>query len=212
MNFFVIPAPQITAKTFLAFQQAIISQGLDFNKTDLLPNQIALLRTSTSPFQISIGTPDRQIGQILIVAPELVTPISIFTKEAEAALRAFEEVWIGQNRQIIQSDATIRELYETTSQHAFQELWENRLGQSSQGLGTFGKPIRGGGLRFVMDPTEEDPVQAEIKIESYLQDTSKIFIETQFVWVKQSADFHVNEHLEAMNEFINQKVLKFISG
>ncbi|MHB8627080.1 MAG: hypothetical protein ACYDBJ_06915 [Aggregatilineales bacterium] len=138
-------------------------------------------------------------------------------QETEAALRAFEDVWSPINRQVISSDATIRELYETTMAHAFQELWERRLGQPPEALAIFEKPIRGGGLRFVMDPliNEVDPTHIEVKIESYLQDTTKIFIETQFVWPKPlllENALNLGERLQKMNEFIQHQIYKFISG
>jgi hypothetical protein len=142
--------------------------------------------------------------------------MDLFIKEAEAAIEAYESVWPSPNRQIVHADATIRQLYETTSQHAFQELWENRLGQSAQTLSVFGRPIRGGGLRFVMDPVAEDlPVQIEVKIESFLRDTTKIFVETQFTWPIPSAPqspFNLRERIEKMDSYIETHVQSFISG
>jgi hypothetical protein len=214
LNFIIVPPPQITRQTYLLFQQAVVSQGLEYQNSEFPGNQIILVRTVPSPFQISVGTPDKQVGQVLIVAPELVTPIDTFIDETKAALAAFEDVWPTQHRQIIHGDATIRELYETTSEHAFQELWENRLGQSTQTLAAFGKPLLGGGLRFVMAPTSEeiDPVQIEVKIESWLRDSSKIFVETQFAWNSPSTQFQAAERLTEMNKYIESKVRSFITG
>lgn len=188
--------------------------GLEFQKSEIAGNQITLERVLPSPLRISVSLPDKQMTNLLIEAPELRTPIDTFIEEAKAALTAFETTWPVANRQILQSDATIRELYETTSQHAFQELWENRLGQSSKNLEIFGKPIRGGGLRFVLEPlnSEADPVQIEVKIESFLKDTSKIFLETQFIWGKPTIKFDLQSRLTAMNQFIESKIVGFISG
>jgi len=158
-----------------------------------------------------------QVGQILVVAPNPKGSLNLFIQEMEAALKAFEAVWPAQNRQVIKSDATLRELHETTSQHAFQELWEKRLGQPTQSLAVFERPIRGGGLRFVMDPipNEDEPVQIEVKIESFLGDTSKIFVETQFIWLKPTAPgtpIEPGERLSQMNAYIEKQVHRFLSG
>jgi hypothetical protein len=218
INFVSAPAPIISQQSFLAFQQAIISQGLEFNRTDLQKSSISLFRESPSPLQITVNSHEAQMGQVLIVAPQPKTPLDLFIKEAEAAVQAYEIVpmWQAPNRQIIHSDATIRQLYETTSQHAFQELWETRLGQPAKSLSVFGRPIRGGGLRFVMDPVNEEfPAQIEVKIESFLSDTTKIFVETQFTWpipAAPSVSYNIRERIEKMNSYIESHVQPFISG
>lgn len=135
----------------------------------------------------------------------------------EASLKAFKSVWPSDNRQIIKSDATIRALYETTSEHAFQELWEKRLNQPTQALALFERPIRGGGLRFVLEPSpnEDEPVQIEVKIESYLKDTTKIFVETQFIWIKPTAPgtpINPEKRLLLLNDYIENQVHKFLKG
>lgn len=218
INFVSVPVPLVVPKTLLAFQQAAMSYGLEYSRVESPKNTISLFRDVPSPLQITVLSHESQVGQLIILAPQhkgsLV--LDLFIKEAEAAVQAYETVWAVPVRQIIQADATIRELYETTSEHAFQELWENRLGQSSQALSTFGRPIRGGGLRFVMDPVQEDlPVQIEVKIESFLRDTTKIFVETQFTWPVPSipqSPFNVRERIEKMNSYIESSVQPFISG
>jgi len=107
-------------------------------------------------------------------------------------------------------------LYETTGQHAFQELWESRLGQSSQALSIFDRPVLGGGLRFVLNPVDEElPHQIEIKIESLLSDSTKIFVETQFTWPIPTAagiSFQIKEQIESMKAYIDSHVEPFIIG
>ena len=168
INFLSIPVPLVVPQTLLAFQQAVMAQGLEYNRVEAPKNTISLLRDTPYPLQVSVSAQESQVGQLLIITPQPKGSLDLFIKEAEAAVQAYEFVWPAPNRQIVRADATIRDLYETTSQHAFQELWENRLGQPSQALSAFGRPIRGGGLRFVMDPVAEDlPVQIEVKIELF---------------------------------------------
>ncbi|MBI5841126.1 MAG: hypothetical protein HZB19_13600 [Chloroflexi bacterium] len=216
INFLSIPVPLIVPQTLLAFQQAVMTQGLEYNRVEAPKNTISLIRDTPYPLQVSVSAQESQVGQLLIVTPQPKGSLDLFIKEAEAAVQAYESVWPAPNRQIVRADATIRDLYETTSQHAFQELWETRLGQPSQALSAFGRPIRGGGLRFVMDPVAEDlPVQIEVKIESFLLDTTKIFVETQFTWPVPPAPqspFNVRGRLEKMNSYIEAHVQPFISG
>ena len=216
LNFLTLPVPGINPQTLLLFQQAVMASGLEFSKVELPKNSIVLLRDIPYPIQIRVTALDPQMGQLLIVSPKPEGGLDLFIKDAEAAVQAYETVWPAENRQIVVSDGTIRELYETTSQHAFQELWENRLGQSAQTLTAFGRPIRGGGLRFVMDPIQEElPVRIEIKIESFLMDTTKIFVETQFSWqvpTPPGSPFEVRMRLEKINTFIANNVIQFLSG
>jgi hypothetical protein len=217
INFVTIPAPMITRQSALAFQQAVISRGLDFVRAENPKNRIILTRETPSPLQVTVGVLEPQVGQVLAVAPKPMGTLDLFINEVEATLEAFEAVWPAQNRQIIKSDGTIRELHEIVGKHAFQELWERRLGQPSEALAAFGRPIRGGGLRFVMEPlqNEDEPVQIEVKIESFLRDTTKVFVETQFTWLKATQPgepFAVRERLSQMNSYIENQVYDFISG
>ena len=215
INFITIPVPIITHQSYLAFQQAILANGLEYVRAENPKGRIILTREAPSPLQIVVSLLD-QVGQILIVA-QPKRSLELFIQEAEAAIEAFKTVWPEQYRQIITSEGTIRQLYETTSEHAFQELWENRLGQPTQSLATFERPIRGGGLRFVMDPLPDDdkPTRIEIKIESFLRDTTKIFVETQFVWPKATipgTPFNVRERLGQINSYSEKQVYAFLSG
>lgn len=216
INFITAPAPVISHQTNLLFQQAIISCGLEFVRIENPKNQIVLTREVPSLLQVTVGVLEPQIGQILVAAPQ-PRGLEVFIQETEAVLEAFKKVWSSQGRQIIKCDATIRELYETTREHAFQELWEQHLGQSSQTLATFGRPIRGGGLRFVMEPlsSETEPTQIEVKIESFLRDTTKIFVESQFNWplpTPQDTPFDARRRLTQMNTYMEEQVNNFLSG
>jgi len=216
INFLTIPAPIISRATFLAFQKAIQDNGLEFVRFENPKDSIILTRDTPYPLQVTVNFLQGQVGQLLILAPQPKSSQEMFILEAEATIKAYEEVWQETNRQIIKADATIRNLYETTSPHAFQELWENRLGQQATSLAAFGRPIKGGGLRFVMDPIQEDmPVSIEVKIESLLVDTSKIFVETQFIWpipTNPGTPFSVRERLLFTDSYIEKQVGNFLKG
>jgi hypothetical protein len=64
-------------------------------------------------------------------------------------------------------------------------------------------------------PNEPDPFQVEVKIESYLQDTSKIFVETQFTWPKLSSPgegLNISSRVAQINDYMEQQVYKFLTG
>ncbi|MBE3142684.1 MAG: hypothetical protein IMZ61_02005 [Planctomycetes bacterium] len=67
-----------------------------------------------------------------------------------------------------------------------------------------------------MDPIQEEmPAQIEVKIESFLLDTKKIFVETQFTWpmpTNPGAPFGVRERLSQMNAYIEKQVSFFMTG
>jgi hypothetical protein len=214
INHLISPPLTITNQTFMQFQQAVLTQGLEFQRTNRAENRIVLERVTPTPLQITVGINGPQLGQLLIVAPDTKAALSLFIQEAEAVIAAFESVWLPPTRQILRTDATMRELYETESQHAFQELWEVRLNQPMQSLAAFGRPIRGGGLRFVMDaqPGDDHPAQVEVKIESFLQDTSKVFVETLFNWLKPQVAFETRPNLEQMNQYVQSHVQQFMVG
>ncbi len=200
----------------LAFQQAILNHGLEFSRLEKKADRMTLIRERPSPLKISVIATNQPIGQIIVIAPEPKTPLSLFAKETQAGISAFEDVWGSPNRQVLGGDSTFRELNETTSQHAFQELWENRLGQQAKSLAVFGRPVRGGGLRFVLDPQPDgsETSQMEVKIESYLGDSTKIYVEIQSRWhyAKPQSTFDVEEKLKEIETFLVEKVHRFITG
>jgi len=155
------------------------------------------------------------LGQLIVVAPQPARSLETFVQEVEFVAAAFEVSWPAPQRQIIKRDVTLRDLYETTSKHAFQELWEVDLGQTSESLEALGGPVQGGGLRFVMPPHPGRRAQVEVKIESYLADSSKIFIETQFAWPEPTSpgvSFDPRERLEEVDRYSTKEVQTFLLG
>lgn len=218
INYVILPIPIIDQEHFLKFQDSLISKGIDFTHAACEKNEIRAWRNPPLPLQISAiaqTARPQPLGQILIVAPTPNRPLDNFASETEAVLEAFDQTWVPQNRQIISCDVTIRCLYQSTSEHAFKELWEDRLLQSSASLASLERNVLGGGLRFVMPPQPRDPqpTQVEVKIESYLRDTKKIFVETQFAWPQPKppgSDFDPRIRLDQANNYILNQVHAFM--
>lgn len=214
INLVSIPAIIIDKEKSIEFQKAINNQGLDFNVAKPLKDRIIIQRDGPTSLEISAITPQNQPFSQLIVNSNKPATSELFIAETEAAARAYQEVWPANPRQLIGADATIRELHEATDVHAFKEIWESRLGQSDESLQTFNKLIRGGGLRFILDPKpdEDDPVQVEVRVESYFNNVKKIYLETIFRWLRPSGEFDTRDKLLNMNDYINSHVIKFLRG
>ena len=72
-----------------------------------------------------------------------------------------------------------------------------------------------GGRTEVCDapqPGESEPKQIEVKIESFLGDTTQVFVETQFVWPSPRAGnaFEPKARLGEVNQYITQSVEAFL--
>lgn len=217
INYVISPAPVINKRIQLDFQNSLLDQGIDFARVAINEQEILVAREAPTSLEIKvIAVPAAPVGQLLVVAPFPNRDLSMFAEEVKAITNAFDSTWPAKNRQIISSDATLRDLYETSGEHAFQELWEIRLGQSSDALNMLGRPVLGGGLRFVMPPQPDDlePIGIEVKIESFLRDTRKIFVETQFTWqpMPAGAVFDPVKRLNQINQYVEEKVIPFITG
>lgn len=219
INFVISPPPIINAQSYLQFQKSLVSCSVEFTSAARreLPQEhrIEVVRGTPKPLQVVvIASASQPIGQLLILAtPEPGRPLEYFIQEAEQVVEGFEATWPAPNRQIIKQDVALRDLYETTRDHAFQELWEERLGQEPDSLAVLDRLVLGGGLRFVMPPQPGKPAQVEVKIESYLKDTGKLFVETQFAWhepMPPGAPLDPRERLLEVNNYVENQVLAFM--
>src|SRR5260221_1163430 len=96
INFVMVPAPSISKANSLQFQQAILSEGLDFQRVETPGSQLVVTRDPPSPLRIAVGIFDpqnSQVGQILVIAEQPKSALSLFIQETEAALTAFGNVW-----------------------------------------------------------------------------------------------------------------------
>jgi len=218
INFIVAPPPVIDARMHVTFQNSLISSGIEFTNTAHVERQIEVVREEQHPLRVLVSRQSQApVGQLLIVAPYPARPLELFAKEAEAVAKAYCDTWPTKPIQVISRDVTIRDLYQTTDEHAFQELWEMRLRQRPEALAAFGRPVLGGGLRFVMPPVpnEPEPTEIEVKIESYLRNPRMMFVEVQFKWPQPTPpgeEFDPTKRLQEVNSYIENQVMSFIMG
>lgn len=215
VNFVFTPPPIVEASKSLDFQKALVAHRVEFSSMNHEKQKIDIICKDPEPLQITVNIIGPQVGQLLIIANQPAHSLDYFNKKAEAVVKAFHEAWPEQ-KQIISRDATLRNLFETKSDHAFQELWETRLHQPASFIQYFSRPVLGGGLRLVMAelPTEADPLRIEVKIESFLMDPKKFYVETQFTWPKPglpNESFDPEKRLHQLDEFITEKVVSFIT-
>ena len=201
----------------LDFQRLLAEKQLDFPQTNAGTRNFTFVRTEPSALQVKAASLGPRVSNISISSKRPVHSLDLFSKEAEAACDAYRQMWLKQQCQILQTSARIQHLY-SCQDHAFKYLWEERLGQQPEDFHYLGKrPVLGGGLRLVMPPTKEEaePVQIEIKIESFFPEARKILIETSFVWpqprlLAKNAKFDPEFRLKRVERYAVNEVCTFL--
>jgi hypothetical protein len=219
VNFVVAPTPSITNSAFIGFQGALAKpeRGLGFEQAVRKEDGsgIQLIRNN-SPLQVTVQQVGPSVAQLLIIAPQPAQPLNDFINEAECVCEAFFESWPGE-KTIVVRDGALRRLYPLAvgaGGHAFQFLWERRLHQADGAIQVFQRPILGGGIRLVFPPVGENGGPGfEVKIESFLQDPTQLFVETTAVWTKPLAAGELPDPrtiMETIQEFADGPVEQFI--
>ncbi len=210
------PQPVFDAEHSLRFQQELAKQGLTFNAAST-PLGWIILQRAAPPLEVRLQQPGPPVGTLVTTASLPERTLEEFTDEAKMVLEAFKATWEGRGQvQVIQREITIRHLYDVAAEHAFQYLWEQRLGGTEQELGAFGRKVGGGGLRFVMPPADlgsGDP-GIEVKIESFLANPKKLFVELQMKWFVPGPleDFDPASLLEEGQGYASKEIVAFIGG
>jgi hypothetical protein len=202
----------------LQFQKTLAEKKFDFPQTYAGSHDFTLVRTEPSALQIKTASLGPQVSSISISSERPVYSLELFGKEADAVCDSYRQIWLKKGCHILRCDATIRHLY-SCKDHAFKYLWEQRLGQNPADFHYLGdRPVLGGGLRLVIPPlknTGQEPVQIDIKIESFLRESKKMFIETVFGWpqpraLPPDAKFDPQIRLTTAYEYAVSKVLDFV--
>ncbi|HMD88182.1 MAG TPA: hypothetical protein VKF38_03375 [Anaerolineaceae bacterium] len=216
VNFIVSPPPGMGLESRLEFQRQLSEENIELTDIKFDNQRWMGVRSNPMPIQVTVGLIAPAIGQLLIVVPELGgRTLEHFGEEACDIARSFSNIW--PKRQILGCDVTIRDLYDADSEHAFQEIWEGLLHQPTERMNAFGRPILGGGLRFVMPQIGADTTKPviEVKVESFLQDTHKIFLDVSCNWpTPQPLEFPLDPEIRInyVDNFIQKQVIDFIIG
>ncbi|MHC4394735.1 MAG: hypothetical protein ACYS1A_03700 [Planctomycetota bacterium] len=201
----------------LDFQRELAQKQLDFPQTRTGVNDFTFVRAEPSALLVKSGSLGPNVSSISISSERPAYSLELFAKEAEVVCDAYRQIFLQQQCQILKCSAVVRHLY-SCRDHAFKYLWEDRLSQNPQDFHRLGqRPVMGGGLRLFMPPVKNDaePVQIEIKVESYFREANKMFIETVFVWPKPrllppEEKFDPQLRLEDVEEYAETKVCDFV--
>jgi hypothetical protein len=201
------------------FEKALLENGLDFGQTQTRDNSFTLIRTQPSHLQVKLESPGPQVVSLLVLASNPQYERELFSRDAEAVTRAFSKTWPADHYQVLTVNSKIHHLYSAQT-HAFQYLWEERLGQSPEDFRLLGqRPVAGGGLRFIMPPHAVEggePTSIEVRVESFLREPQKVFIETAFTWprprvIRPEQDFEPQRYIEMTEQFAAEEVWNFLT-
>jgi len=216
VNFVLAPPPLIDGKHIRSFQDHLAEEALEFTGVNTPATGMGVFeRSPTRPLQVRVQTTP-PVAQLLIIAPIPERTVEEFMEEAEAVCSAFQKTWPSPV-QLVARDCTIRHLYDVPAEHAFEYLWVKRLGETESQLGALGRPVLGGGLRFVMPPIASDtePKQVEVKIESFLNNSRKLYVDVSFAWpspVAPGSSLDPGAMLQEVQAYATTEVVAFIRG
>ncbi|SRR6266511_711705 len=208
------PQPVCDPAHALEFQRELSHHGLVFSTTNVLPNAIVLAR-ATPPLEIRVQQPGPMVGSFVAVAQNPQRVLDDFADEAATVQAAIGKAWPGAI-QLLQREVTIQYVYDVASGDAFKYLWEERLGRHGGELTSLGRPVLGGGLRFVMPPT--DPAGGDpntlVMVESLFADRRKLFVSVQMQWMapRPLEDLHPEVLLREVDQYATKELVAFISG
>lgn len=215
INYLIVPPPHVDAQTNLKFQQSLTERGIEYDSVSLQGRRLTIRWADAFPLSIRVDGPGQEaVGTLGIVAPGPAVGVDLFLREAEAVGEAYRLTW-GRGGQILAIDVTLRDLFDSSGAVAFEEIWQRLLGRPNDELAPFGRPVVGGGLRFVMPPhlTSPDPAETQVRIESFLRQQNKLWVETVFKWLRPRAlDTGLNPRylISTANDFVEASVLAFL--
>jgi hypothetical protein len=215
VSFVFAPGPVLNQPQLLAFQGKAGSPpaGIYFDQVQHQTNQAMLVRAKP-PLQVGLASMPQGIGQLTVAAERPDDQLEDFVVTADAVIAAYRDVW-GSQIQVIRRDCSIRSLFAVPDDHVFRYLWEKRLGQAEESIKTFGRPILGGGLRFVMpgQPNVVDDPLLEVKVESFFENPKQLFVDTHATWatpLSPGAQLLPRDLLRYVSEYADGPVLDFI--
>jgi len=203
----------------LEFQKALLDNGLEFSQINMTAKHFTLYRSEQSPLRVVVESNGPQASSLHVISQNPNYDLTMFLQDASATCSAFMQAWPAEQYQVIRHAAKIHHLYSCNT-HAFGYLWEKRLGQSRDDfMALGGRPVAGGGLRLVMPPANiegQEPKSIEVRIESFMRETTKLFIETAIVWPKPAViqkDQNLNPEslMEETENYATNEVWNFLT-
>ncbi len=218
LNYVIAPKKPLTVDEKLKFQKELSMIGLEAENTAKKEGGIGIKALyERTPVIVETFMNSPNTGQLLILMPENPDG-ALFPQIADAVGDIYLKVLTDPKPQAFPArDACIRKLFDCSAEypHAFKYIWEKMLGRPESDLAPLGGPIAGGGLRFVIPPVGDKPVETEVRVESLLKDPKQLWVEVRMKWLrpeKAEAGFGASELFKRVNDFIDENVVDFMLG
>lgn len=223
VGFLVTPALDLSAQRFAALQTRLEEEGVRFQHAERQENAVFLVRQEPSALHVQItngnlpGPEAPPVTQFVVLTA--ATPEAAAAEAAEFADVAHEitdvarDVW-PEMEHVLGWSTAVRALFASSTEHSFQYLWEQRLRQPGDSLALFGRPIVGGGFRVLMAPGagEDEQFQAEVKVESLLEDPRQLYLELDLGSTAPAGIAVMNPTtlVNATEDFLQGRVIPFL--
>ncbi|HEX2189608.1 MAG TPA: hypothetical protein VHG51_11950 [Longimicrobiaceae bacterium] len=226
VGFLVGPALELDEQRFAAFRSRLEEEDIRFEHAEQGDSTAVLTRLSPSSLQVQLasgqagGGPEPVPVTQVVVATAIgqdvpVASVADFADAAHEVTDVLRDVW-PEIEFVLGWNAGVRALFAASTEHSFQYLWEQRLRQPTEELSVFGRPVLGGGLRLVFPPVQEEGEQhqAEVRVESFLEDVRRIYVEVNLASGSPEPVSAMNPTalVQATEEFLVGRVLPFLGG
>lgn len=226
VGFLVGPALELDEQRVAAFRARLEEEDVRFEHAEHADSTVVLTRLAPSSLQVQVasgqvgGGPEPVPVTQVVVASAVgqdvaVASVADFAGAAHEVTDVLRDVWPGIEY-VLGWNTGVRALFATATEHSFQYLWEQRLGQSTEELAVFGRPVLGGGLRLVFPPVQEEgeQFQAEVRVESFLEDVRRIYVEVNLAngTPEPVSAMNPTALVHATEEFLVGRLLPFLRG
>lgn len=223
VGFLVGPALELDGDRLAAFRARLEEEDIRFEHAEHGEATLLLTRLAPSSLQVQVATgqvggaepvPVSQVVIATAVGQDVpVASAADFADAAHEVTDVLRDVW-PEIEYVLGWNAGVRALFAATTEHSFQYLWEQRLGQPTEDLGIFGRPVLGGGLRLVFPPgeAEGEQYQAEVRVESFLEDPRRLYVELNLASGVPEAVNAMNPTtlVQTTEEFLGARLLPFL--
>lgn len=226
VGFLIGPALELDEQRTAAFRARLEEEGIRFEHAEHGDSTLVLARDTPSSLQVQIVSgqvgggsepvPVTQIMVATVIGQDVqAAPAGEFADAAHEVTDAAREVW-PEMEYVLGWNTGVRTLFASSTEHSFQYLWEQRLGQDTQELSVFGRPILGGGLRLMFPPGqgEGEQYQAEVRVESFLEDVRRLYVEVNLANGAPEPINALNPTvlIQGTESFLNDRVIPFLLG
>lgn len=223
VGFLVSPALELDEERSDAFRSRLEEEGIRFEHAERTDTALVLARQQPSGLQVQVangevaGNEPISITQVVIataLGPEVsVATTPDFADAAHEITDVARDVW-PEMEHVLGWNTGLRALLASSTEHSFQYLWEQRLGQPTEELAAFGRPILGGGIRLVFPPGQEptEQYQADLRVESFLEDVRRLYLELNLAAGTPAPINAMNPTalIQTTEEFLQDRVIPFL--